>query len=252
MSISRLTNPISDSDSNTLTNSVTNQYVIKQHSQENVVNESQDKVVNEFQENVINVSHDINANLDLTKLKFVCMNVKGINDKFSIPGHLDSLIQCDVILLCETWLQKHTKLKKYRIPGFEQFNNNRKHLHKNARRASGGMIVYIRNALLKYVNVVKTVCDHFMVLEIQGLTAKPTYIFFSYITPKDTTYLCKSCDGNYFDTLTDLVVTYSNKGHIGVCGDLNGRTGNLSDEPIELQFDLLDGANSDLEGHFRG
>ena len=187
-----------------------------------------------------------NSNTNPTKLRFVSMNVKGINEKFSIPGHLNSLTSCDVILLCETWLQKQTKLKKFRIPGYEPFNNFRKHMHKKARRASGGMIVYIKNELLKYINVVKTVCDHFMVLEIKGLTEKPTFIIFSYIIPKDTTYLCKTCDGNYFDALTDLVVKFSNKGYVGVCGDLNGRTADLSDEPTELQINLPDSPNSDL------
>ncbi len=181
------------------------------------------------------------------KLKFVAMNVKGINSKFSIPGHLEALVSCDVILLCETWLRKDTKLKSYRIPGYKEFNNYRKHLHKKARRSSGGMIVYIRNTLLKYIRVVESICDHFMVLEITCPMGKPTYLVFSYIIPKDTTYLCKTCDGNYFETLTDLVIKYSNKGNVGVCGDLNSRTANLIDEPVELQVNLLDCPISDLE-----
>ena len=180
------------------------------------------------------------------KLKFVAMNVKGINSKFSIPGHLETLVSCDVILLCETWLRKHTKLKSYRIPGYKEFNNYRKHLHKKARRSSGGMIVYIRHELLKYIQVVESVCDHFMVLEIKSSTGKPTYLVFSYIIPKDTTYLCKTCDGNYFETLTDLVIKYSNKGDVGVCGDLNSRTATLNDEPVELEVNLLDSPISDL------
>ncbi len=155
-------------------------------------------------------------------------------------------MSCDVILLCETWLQKHTAPKNYTIPGYKEFNNYRKHLHKKARRASGGMIVYIKHELLQYVQVVESVCDHFMVLEIKDLMGEPTYVIFSYIIPKDTTYLCKTCDGNYFDTLTDLVINYSNKGNVSICGDLNSRTANMSDEPVELHVNLLNGPVSDL------
>ena len=58
--------------------------------------------------------------------------------------------------------------------------------------------------------------------------------------PQDTTYICKGCDNNYVDMLKDLVANLSPKGTVGVCGDLNARTGTLSDVPdISLNSDPL-------------
>ncbi len=166
-------------------------------------------------------------------IKVVCMNIKGICDKLTISENLESLIDCDVIFLSETWWTPNSKNSKFEINGFTKCNLPRTDQHPKAKRGSGGIIVYIRDNLLDHIKIVKTVCDHFAILEFTMLLGFSSYCVFSYMPPLDVgSHLCKFCDNNFVDMLTDLIVTFSKKGHVSVCGDLNGRTGQLSDEPL--------------------
>ncbi len=82
--------------------------------------------------------------------------------------------------------------------------------------------------------MVEEKCDHFSVVEISNMFPFTAFLIFCYIPPLDSDYICKSCDNHYIEQLTDLVVKYSSKGCIGVCGDLNARTGLLDDRPASL------------------
>ncbi len=166
------------------------------------------------------------------------MNINGIGHKLKDEDNLRSLTGCDIIMLSETWLAKDTVKKRYVINGFTEHNFIRTNLHSKATRASGGCIVYFRDALVKSLDVVKTICDHFVVVNISNVLNFDAYLIMCYIPPSNSDYICKSCDGNYMEALSDLVVKYSGKGSVSICGDLNGRTGILSDEPIVNDIDL--------------
>ncbi len=72
-------------------------------------------------------------------------------------------------------------------------------------------------------------CDHFVVLEVKDNDNTLMYIIACYIPPSDTTFVCKTCDNNYYCSLTDLVVHYSAKGPVSVCGDLNAHTAEVNE-----------------------
>ncbi len=155
------------------------------------------------------------------------MNINGVGDKLTIEENVKALSDNDIIVLSETWLTKQSG--KIRINGFKEFNNYRKHLHCNARRASGGMLVYIRDKYKRVIKIVDILCDHFIVIEITDLFDFPVFLIMCYVPPEDTTYVCRSCDNNFCDTLRDLVIKYSSKGSVSVCGDLNAHTALLND-----------------------
>ncbi len=134
-------------------------------------------------------------------------------------------------MISESWVTKNTDPKKYNIAGFADPENvYRKYLHDKARRPSGGMIVYIRDVYKNVIKVIETICDHFAIIEIKQLFDFPVFIIMCYMPPEDTTYVCKTCDNNYCDTLRDLVIKYSNKGTVAVCGDLNAHTALINDD----------------------
>ncbi len=88
-------------------------------------------------------SHGIN------KLKVIYMNINGLGDKLSYPGNMEYLMENDIILISESWLRESSDAADFQIPGFREFNIYRKHLHVNALRASGGILVHSSKFLLK-------------------------------------------------------------------------------------------------------
>ena len=75
------------------------------------------------------------------------------------------------------------------------------------------------------VKLIEYFCDHFVVVEITGvIVEKKINIISCYIPPKDTTFVCSTCGGDYFDQLNTLIDKYR-KNYIVVIGDVNARTG---------------------------
>ncbi len=163
------------------------------------------------------------------------MNIKGLSTKLGVKENRDSLFNNDIIMLSETWLGKHSNdkksKKKYSIPDFKPINRPRMFRHPRAKRDSGGILLYIRKNLLGKIKVVENMCDHYSIVKITNMFPFTAYIIFCYIPPKDSDYVCRTCDNHYLEHLTDLVVKYSAKGCVAVCGDLNARTGLLDDRP---------------------
>ncbi len=175
------------------------------------------------------------------------MNLNGLGDKLTYPGNKEYLMENDVIMLSETWIDENTDPKRFIIPGFKEFNVHRKNLHSNAHRSSGGILVYIRKSLLSGIKKVKEVCDHFVVLEIRTIKGIAMHLIVAYIPPLKTSYICKTCDNNFYDTLRDLVIQYATKGSVSVCGDMNAHTAEINENiPNDVQgndpSDLVDPA----------
>ena len=72
------------------------------------------------------------------------------------------------------------------------------------------------------------------------------FICFCYIPPKDSIYF-KYVETDFFDMLENGIRHYSDCGKVSVIGDLNARTGLLSDEPVDCEgidryIDSINGA----------
>ena len=88
-----------------------------------------------------------------------------------------------------------------------------------------------------------------MVIKVQNLRgtltlSDPLYIINVYLPPDDTTFHCKTCNGDYFSALEQAIVEYSPKGHVCVMGDFNARTGAKPDFPDnDILSDIIDDDN---------
>ncbi len=197
------------------------------------------RIMNYTSFNIYNIPCNDRCRSTENTIRFTSMNIQSLGSKLQCKENRDSLFKFnDIVMLCETWHDKSTPPAKFKVKKFKEINRHRRYRHANARRNSGGMLIYVRKKLLQNINIEKCICDHFVVMECTNLLGFNSYIIFSYMPPQDTTYICKGCDNDYVETLKDLVANFSSKGTVGVCGDLNARTGTLSDIPdISLNSD---------------
>lgn len=83
-------------------------------------------------------------------LKFALVNVQGLSGKCSNKLEMveirDLFINNDVVLFTETWGSEHTN---FTVSEFTFFELNRTEIKPNSKRASGGIIIYIRTSLIK-------------------------------------------------------------------------------------------------------
>lgn len=159
-------------------------------------------------------------------LKFVSWNINGISEKMSIPDVAEYLDVFDIIMLTETWLKKDN-CSQVSLSGYQSFHTVRESLHRRARRASGGISVFVKEHLP--ARIVENVCDHFVVLELGSGGKRKHYIIVCYVPPKGTSFQCSNCPGDYFNDLSRLLQKYRKLGNVLVTGDMNARTGNLQD-----------------------
>ena len=66
------------------------------------------------------------------------------------------LLGYDIIFLLESWTNKSSDLE---LSGYKSFNFFRKFQHRNAKRNSGGIVVYCRNEIVPGIEVVKNSFD---------------------------------------------------------------------------------------------
>lgn len=100
--------------------------------------------------------------------------------------------------------------------------------HHRAKRGSGGQTTLYNpdNVNLK---VLENRCDHFVVSEVKqnNLPSHDTVTVIScYVPPRDTTFLCTTFPGDYYEELNRLVAKYQHTTLV-LTGDFNARTGLL-------------------------
>ena len=130
----------------------------------------------------------------------------------------------DIIFFIETMKGNDFTLA---IPGYKFHHVNRKHKHKNACRASGGIGILISN---KYANLTRIdhTYDYLVWLTLAtDCCQKNIKIGCAYIPPENSSYVAVRND--YFTMLEEEVARYIEMHHILLCGDFNSRTGQAPD-----------------------
>ena len=94
--------------------------------------------------------------------------------------------RCHIFAVCETWL-KPGVVFNYGLPGFEHHVFSRQTLSRNARRGSGGLVVYVRKDLAKYLSIesIKKADDRVWFRFLIPGFHLPLYLGVLYIPPKD-------------------------------------------------------------------
>ncbi|XP_077984642.1 uncharacterized protein LOC144439242 [Glandiceps talaboti] len=136
----------------------------------------------------------------------------------------------------ETWMTPQVNID---IPGFTYHINSRKQKHARAKRESGGLLVLIRDCLVKCIDIIENDVEDMIWMRLKagkcGLI-QDVYICGIYVAPENST-IYRNRDQDQFELLERFVANFYNKGDIIICGDLNARTGELPD------FVVSDSAN---------
>ena len=119
-----------------------------------------------------------NTNAEQFPLRYVHFNVqclvsKRVN-KLQSDYFKDLFENNDVLLFCETW---SSELSELHVDGFEYDALHRTDKHKNSKRDSGGLVVYIRSCYYKYVSIHCKDSDDNM-NEGMALRASATQLFY--------------------------------------------------------------------------
>ena len=138
----------------------------------------------------------------------------------------------DILFLTEAWNNKYTNLN---IQGYSVYSCPRPKCSNRAKRDSGGIVIYCKNALANGIEIVKM--DN---RGIVWLKMKTTFFNFEndhyycicYIPPEKSklyTDMCVMQDLDFFDQIADDARNYENQGEIFLSGDFNSRVGLMPD-----------------------
>ena len=139
----------------------------------------------------------------------------------------DELIDCvsgnDIICLTEIHIGDNIDKESLKIKNYDEFVNVRKR-GKNAKRDSGGLLLYIKSCLKPGITVIPYTSSEFIWIKLKKdffQLSEDIFICFVYDNPKNSTYSTKQ------DTLQEVkegVAKYRNQGKTLIIGDLNGHT----------------------------
>ena len=123
-------------------------------------------------------------------MRFGIWNIKGLiskkENKLENAEFLSAIENMDIFMLSETWLYPDDQLS---LPGYTIWNSARQELHKNAKRSSGGLALFIRNELVDMVTIVKEYEDKYTWISFSNTVENNNiewFIAFVYIIPENS------------------------------------------------------------------
>ena len=138
-------------------------------------------------------------------------------------------LDLDIYCICETHLREPGVLE---VGGYTWFGNNRTRLARNAPHGSGGVGVLIKNSILAHFSVLildKTVEGIlWLKLSLKEVSDVKLLLCVVYLPPANSSRgdSAQQC----YDALTSQIYTYySDESELIICGDFNGRIGDLQD-----------------------
>ena len=148
-----------------------------------------------------------------------------------------------IICLSETWLRKGERIP---IDGYEDHNYYVKKLHKKAKRASGGLSVYICKALQPACRIIRG-NENVVWLELR-LTDRdrPLAIGLIYIPPEGSPYLQAKAE-DMFRVIEMDIAQFSLTHDTVLLGDFNAHTNNTLDVTNLVEGSEIPSLISDYE-----
>lgn len=131
----------------------------------------------------------------------------------------------DILCLQETWTNSDSKIE---MNNYVMYHKPRPFKHKKAKRNSGGIVVFIKDALHKGIQLVLTDSDGIMWFKLDKeffSFEDDLYLCCAYLPPeKSQVYSVISNNEHIFDKLTQNITTFQILGKVIIMGDLNART----------------------------
>ena len=145
--------------------------------------------------------------------------------KTTCDDFISFLSDYKIICLLETWTKKSSKIE---IEGYKTLTHSyRKLVNRRAKRAGGGVIIYVKEEIHKGVKLINNELDCIVWLKLDryifGLN-EDIYLGVTYIVPENSP-IHAVYDIDLFDRLEEDIMLYSTKGSVFVTGDLNSRSG---------------------------
>jgi exonuclease III len=171
-------------------------------------------------------------------------NIHGLTDlKRSSSEFTNILSSFDICFLFETWTKLSSNIT---LDGYLSFNFFRKFQHRNARRCSGGIAIYIKDHLKNGIEIIRNHYDTIIWIKLNHAffnTARDIYICGSYIWGEDSP-VYNTINVDLFDILENDITYFSEIGNVFITGDLNSRIGNKIDfivhDTINTEHDDVD------------
>ena len=181
-------------------------------------------------------------------IRFCFWNINGLTaTKLSdcvLGGFLKSF---HVIMLCETWSDGSDS---FELEGFVYYDFPRKYRHKNAKRASGGLGLFVNNEIKRGVEIIKNCKDVLLWVKLRSdffHIDSDIYIANVYVVPEHSTNVTNDAFGMLQCELANLPSNYK----VLMCGDLNAATNiaaDFLDQDIQgTNIDWLENVDADIE-----
>ena len=162
-------------------------------------------------------------------------NIQGINSssfgyKTKTSDFRKNISDMDIIILQETW--RKTDEVTLCPPGYcEIFLSSIKHEKITRGRDSGGIIIWHKQEIDKYIQTIKKEESHiwFKINKHLTQTTKDVFLCALYIPPSESPYY----NEDIFESLHSQINHFQAQGSVLICGDLNARTGSLPDYTTE-------------------
>jgi len=150
-------------------------------------------------------------------------NVHGLTrDKRDDAEFVKILSQNDIVFLYETWTNANSNVD---LSGFVSHNFYRKFQHRNAKRASGGIVLYYRDSIKDGVSVVKNHYDSIIWVKLDKTffeLENDMYICGVYLWGENSPAY-NAVNVNLFDIIENDVTYYKNLGCVYLNGDFNAK-----------------------------
>ena len=138
----------------------------------------------------------------------------------------------DILLLTETWLNENHNCN---VEGFCHFTLNRHRHNKNAKRDSGGLVIYVANYLQPKVSLLKMKDDRLIWVTIDKSVFNvdtDVFLCLAYTVPtgsaREVFYNCTTFD-SIAEDMIEFRNLYNNQCKFLITGDLNARVGKRND-----------------------
>ena len=173
------------------------------------------------------------------QLSMMCWNVCGwlrknggqyeqLYEEYDMRSAVIGFYSPDVVAVVESWLKGEDELV---VEGYKWLGNNRRNLHKNAVRGSGGVGILVREEVLKHCSVGildSSVEDVLWVQFSWGKEEQALVLAVCYIPPESSSR-GKGAEET-LQALAEGVAKYGPIGPLVICGDFNARLGEMEEE----------------------
>ncbi|MEW8548622.1 MAG: reverse transcriptase family protein [Candidatus Thiodiazotropha sp.] len=151
------------------------------------------------------------------------MNVCGLKRRAQYPDFIDMVENYDLLCFTETKIDETDIIS---FPGYCNFSQPRKQSYQ---RKSGGISVYFRENLSKYIRHLQTESDYVLWIEIDKIFSKTdenVILGTIYIPPENSNYYNED---EFMILETEITSFCARNKYVLLTGDFNARTGELRD-----------------------